>query len=139
MSAILMGWGAFRFEVGQTCFERIRERAGGRWEKHDIIGRRPAGQYLGPDDEIVTLEGVIFPIDGVGSEGTVRGLMAAARSGQVSVLGAADGAIIGSYRLERAERIMTDHLPTGQAQKIAYELEFHAHDDGAGAIWSLWP
>jgi len=139
MSDVLMGWGQFRFTVGGNAFERLRERVGGRWEKHPIIGRRPAGQYLGPDDESITLIGTIYPIEGIGDAGTVQAMFQAARSGLVSILAAADGTIMGPYRLERAERIATDHLPSGAAQKQVYELEFGAHDDGDGQIWSLWP
>jgi phage protein U len=139
MAGVLMGWGPFRFECGRTAFEQLRERAAGRWEKHAIIGRRPAGQYLGPDEETVTLRGTIFPIAGIGDAGTVQGLIDAARSGMVTTLAAADGSILGPYRLEKAERVLTDHLPGGSAQKIVYDLEFHAHDDGEGQIWSLWP
>ncbi|HEY8136276.1 MAG TPA: phage tail protein [Methylocystis sp.] len=136
---VLMGWGSFRFEVGQTAFERLRERVAARWERHPIIGRRPAGQYLGPDDEGVLLTGTIYPIAGIGSSATIQALFQACRSGQVSILAAADGTIVGPYRLERAERGATDHLPSGAPQKQVYELEFFAHDDGEGQIWSLWP
>lgn len=136
---VLMGWGAFRFEVGQNCFERLRERVGARWERHPIIGRRPAGQYLGPDDESVMVIGTVYPFAGVGDAATIQRMFQACRDGTVSILAAADGSIIGPYRLERAERVATDHLPNGGAQKQIYELEFFAHDDGEGQIWSLWP
>ena len=139
MSQVLMGWGQFRFEVGQTCFEQLRERVAARWERHPIIGRRPAGQYLGPDDEAVLLRGVIYPVDGVGDSGAIQSIFQACRAGTVSILAAADGSIMGPYRLERAERVATDHLPTGAPQKQTYDFEFFAHDDGEGQIWSLWP
>lgn len=139
MTSVLMGWGSFRFEVGQNAFEQLRERVAARWERHPIIGRRPAGQYLGPDDESVMVVGAIYPIAGIGDAGTIQAMFQACRSGQVSILAAADGSIMGPYRLERAERAATHHLPNGVAQKQVYELEFFAHDDGAGQIWSLWP
>lgn len=140
MGAMLMGWGPHRFEVGGAAFEELRRRVEARWEKHAIIGRRPAGQYLGPGEDIVALRGTIYPVAQGGSlDSAVRALLADCRAGKTYSLLALSGDVPGPFRLERAEAVESFHLPGGRPQKIVYDLEFHAHDDGAGQIWSLWP
>lgn len=137
---VLMGWGPHRFTVGGMAYEELRRHVHARWEKHPIIGRRPAGQYLGPGEDEVRLRGTIYPIaQGGGLAAQVAALLADCLAGQVYTLLSEDGSIIGPYRLEFAETGESYHLPGGQAQKIVYELDFHAHDDGEGQIWSLWP
>lgn len=140
MGAVLMAWGPHRFEVGAVAYEDLHHRVAGRWERHPIIGRRPAGQYVGPDEEAVVLRGTIYPIDqGGGLAGRVSALLASSRAGEVHTLLAVTGDVMGPYRLEKAEAAESYHLPSGAAQKVTYDLEFHAHDDGDGQIWSLWP
>ena len=138
--AVLMAWGPFQFETGAAAYEELRHRASARWEKHAIIGRRPAGQHLGPGEESVSLRGTIYPdVTGAGSAATVNALLAAAQQAQVYTLLSADGTIIGPFRLEKAESTGSFIDPAGAPQKLTYDLEFVAHDDGAGQIFSLWP
>lgn len=140
MSGVLMAWGPFRFEVGKTAYEEFQHRHGARWEKHPIIGRRPAGQYLGPGEEMVTLRGCIYTeYVPEGAAEMVADLVQAAGLPNVYTLISADGTIHGPFRLEKARRAGSFIAPDGQAQKLAYDLEFAAHDDGDGEIFSLWP
>jgi hypothetical protein len=137
---VLMAWGPFRFEVGKAAYEELAHSTEARWEKHPIIGRRPAAQYLGPGEETVTLRGTIYPrYTGEGSAAQARDLLSAAQDKKTYTLMASDGSIIDIYRLERAKAVSTEILPEGSAQKIVYDLEFHVHDDGNGKIWSQWP
>lgn len=140
MSGVLMAWGPFRFEIGKAAYEEFKHRFGGRWEKHPIIGRRPAGQYLGPADEIVSLRGVIYPdATGQDSAQTIADLVQASGQPTVYSLVSIDGTIHGPFRLEKAERDGKYIAPDGSPQKLAYHLDFVAHDDGDGEIFSLWP
>ncbi|MBY6242220.1 phage tail protein [Methylosinus sp. Sm6] len=140
MAAVLMGWGPHRFEVGRAAFEELRRRVHARWEKHAIIGRRPAGQYLGPGEEIVSLRGTIYPVDqGGGVELLIAALLADCRAGATHILLSESGDIAGPHRLEAAQTVESFHLPDGTPQKLVYDLDFAVHDDGFGQIWSLWP
>ena len=140
MGAVLMGWGPHRFEVGGMAYEELRRRAEPRWGKHEIIGRRTAGQYVGPGEDPVRLRGTIYPMhQGGGLDQAVDALLADSRAGKTYTLLSSNGAVMGPHRLERAEAAESYHLSDGRAQKIVYDLEFHAHDDGDGQIWSLWP
>ena len=137
---MLLGWGRFVFEMEGVAFERLRAMTEARWADHPIIGRRPAGQYLGPGRERLILSGVIFAAeDGAGAEAQVSAMQAACRAGLVASLVTGSGSVAGPHRLERMERDETFHDAAGVPGRIGYVLEFAAHDDGNGPVWSLWP
>ena len=137
---MLLAWGGFTFEMGGVAFERLRAFAEARWKEHEIIGRQPAGQYLGPGRQRLILTGVVFAAeDGAGAQAQVGAMMAACRAGRVFCLVAGSGSVSGPYRLERIERDETFHDAAGFPGRLGYTLEFAAHDDGNGQIWSLWP
>jgi uncharacterized protein len=60
-SLVMLALGAFRFGVSQSGYQSLSRTAAYRWEKLDRLGRAPALQYLGPDAQEITLEGVIYP------------------------------------------------------------------------------
>lgn len=137
---MLLAWGGFIFEMGAVAFDRLRHRVGARWHEHPIIGRQPAGQYLGPAKEPLVLTGVIFTADDAASaEVQIKSMQAACRAGTVACLVTGSGSVSGPFRLEQMERDETYHDDFGVPGRIAYMLEFAAHSDGDGEIWSIWP
>lgn len=137
---MLLAWNGFVFEMGGMDFDRLRLFTEARWRDHEIIGRQPAGQFLGPGRERRILSGVIFTAeDGASVEAQLEALRAAARAGQVGCLVSGAGSVSGPHRLERIERDETFHDAAGAPGRIGWILEFAAHDDGDGRIWSLWP
>ena len=106
MGVVLMAWGPFNWRSSPPPDEELAHSAAARWEKHAIIGRRPAAQYLGPDEESVTLRGTIYPTaTGSGSATTIGALLTAAQGSTTYTLMSADGTIVDIYRLERARAI----------------------------------
>jgi hypothetical protein len=137
---MLLAWGGFTFESGGQAFDKLARQTGGRWKDHEIIGRRPAGQYLGPDKRTLTISGVTFPNDdGAGPAAQVLALEAACEAGEVHCLVTGSGSVSGAYRLETMAPEESFHDAGGRPQRVGYSLTFAAHDDGDGAIWSLWP
>jgi phage protein U len=137
---MLMCWGDTVFETGAMAFDKLARQTKARWKDHEIIGRRPAGQYLGPDKRTLTISGVTFPNDdGAGPAAQVLALEAACEAGDVYCLVTGSGSVSGPFRLEEIDPEETFHDANGRPQRVAYNLTFAAHDDGDGQIWSLWP
>lgn len=134
----LLAWGALRFEAGATSYERLAQRFRARWERHPIIGRRPAGQFLGPDDEGIVLRGTVYP-GVIGAKDPIEAARDDARSGTVNLLITGSGDVLGPHRLEQIEIVETHLKEDGDPQKADYELIFFAHDDGDGQVWGFWP
>ncbi|MGD0564560.1 MAG: phage tail protein [Roseiarcus sp.] len=137
---MLACWGGYVFETGDMAFDKLSRRTKAQWAKHKIIGRRPAGQYLGPDERTVKISGVVFPNDdGAGAAAQVIALEAACEAGEVYCLVAGSGSVSGPYRLESIDPEESFHDANGNPGRVGYSLTFEAHDDGNGQIWSLWP
>ena len=136
---MLLGWGPHRFEVGRLAYDQLRQRTAGRWKDHDIIGRRPAGQFMGPAAEPLHLKGVVFPADARDTTAKIAALQAACREGRVYSLIAGNGEVFGPHRLEQVSREETYHDGKGTAGRIGFDLEFKSHDDADERIWSVWP
>ncbi len=124
MGTVLLQWGPHVFTVGSMSYEELRQTAQGRWEKHPIIGRRPAGQYVGPGEEPLTVRGTVYPLSMGGSEDAqVQAVLADCSSGRVYSLVTANGDIMGSYRLERCEAVGT--YPRPQRQQPENPIRLH--------------
>ena len=137
---MLMAWGGYVFEMGAMAFDKLTRQTKARWKDHEIIGRRPAGQYLGPDKCTLTISGVTFPNDdGAGAAAQVAALEAACLAGEVYCLVTGSGSVSGPYRLELIDPEESFHDANGNPGRVGYALTFAAHDDGAGQIWSVWP
>ncbi len=137
---MLAAWGPFLFDIGALDFDKLTRETRGRWHEHPIIGRRPAGQFLGPGKKTVAISGVTFPNDdGVGAQAAIQGLEGAAEAGLVYSLVSGSGSVAGLYRLEivKAEESFSSRM--GEPGRISYHLEFALHDDGAGALFKIWP
>jgi phage protein U len=138
--SVLMAWGPYRFEAGASAYEELRHRVSARWAKHEIIGRQPVGQYLGPENETVSLRGTVYPLDAAaGASSMPRAMADECKAGNVYTLLAGDGEVFGPYRLEKCERTDSEIVGYGKPLKINYDMEFVAHVDPEGQIWSLWP
>jgi len=136
---MLAAWGPFVFDAPAPSFDKLVRETSARWKEHEIIGRRPAAQYLGPGRKSVVLSGVVFPLDDAGASATVTGMEAACEAGDVNDLVTGSGSVAGPFRLEKVRVDETYHDENGGPRRVGYELIFAAHDDGAGAVWSLWP
>ena len=62
----MMYLGPFRFSIGTAAYERLDRETTFRWEAQRRIGASDALQY-GGDEDLITLEGVIYPQSGPGS------------------------------------------------------------------------
>lgn len=136
---MLMCWGGYTFEQGGMAFDKLSRQTKARWKNHEIIGRRPAGQYLGPDTRTVTISGIVFSDDGAAGMAQVGEMEAACEAGEVYCLVTGSGNVSGPYRLESVSPEESYHDANGIPLRVSYSLTFAAHDDGNGQIWSLWP
>ena len=138
--SLLLAWGPFSFESGRAAYEELRHRCGGHWEEHRIIGRAPVGQYIAPDEEAIALRGTIFPLEnGAGAPAMVRAMQDASKAGETYTLISGLGEVFGIFRCRKCERIESEIVVDGLPFKVSYDLEFIAHADPEGSIWSLWP
>lgn len=137
---VLMAWGPYIFEALGTSLDEIGHEGGGRWAEHQIIGRRPASQFLGPDLEKVTLKGCSWPwLSGGGPAAQVAAMRAEAEAGSVFPLLSTSGDVAGIFHLCKITSAGHYLDAGGNAQKLEYTLHFERSSEGAGAIFNAWP
>jgi len=56
----LIALGDFRFSLGMAEYDLLRRTLNLRWGRSDVIGKRPSYQYVGVDDETITIVGAVY-------------------------------------------------------------------------------
>lgn len=111
---MLAALGLFVFETGSLPFSELQRRRDWRHERAARVGARDASQFVGPGDDLVTLEGVLVP--GVaGSFAAIDSLVDMAETGDTYQLVDGTGRVWGGYVIlaldERRKHLMIDGVP----------------------------
>lgn len=130
-SLVMMALGGFRFGVNRASYQVFTRRAAWRWDKVDRVGRAPALQYLGPDADEITLEGVIYP-HFKGGLRQVELMRAVAGTGQPMILVDGLGWVWERWVIRSVEERKSVFLADGAPRKIEFNVELQAYGrDGA--------
>lgn len=57
----LIGLGPYRFATNRLSFQKLGRKFAFRWEAVNRVGIRPAMQFMGPGEESISIDGVIYP------------------------------------------------------------------------------
>ena len=120
--------GLFVFSVESAPYQQLKRTTKQRWVSNSRIGSRPAYQYLGQEEETITLTGTLYPeITGGQQDLTMLNTMAA--SGKPFALLNGDGDALGLWFIEQVEATHSHFLAHGAARKIAFSLTLKRVDD----------
>jgi uncharacterized protein len=81
MAGTLYQLGDFQFNLAEGSPNTVERELAWRWPQQDRIGRKPAVQFVGPDAERITLDGVLYPGQ-FGKQRTIDDLKAIADKGK---------------------------------------------------------
>lgn len=133
MAAVMMNWGGVIFHQSTRSFDRAKRSTDYNWATVDRMGptRRPAKQYVGPGEDKVTLEGVIFGTYNPGGE-YVGGrqldeLHERASEGSPYLLQDGNGLVWGMFCLVNIDEEGSIFIDTGAPRKQAYTLTFERY------------
>lgn len=111
---MLAALGLFVFELPSLPFAEATHRREWRHERAGRVGVRDASQYVGPGDELVTLNGVLAP-GVVGSYGAIDTIVEMGDSGDVFEFVDGTGRVWGSFVIvgldTRRRHLMIDGAP----------------------------
>ena len=85
--AAMAKWGSITFSVNSKkalSFSDMERSYSARWEAHDIIGKRPKMEFMGPDMDEITLTVVLDAQLGIKPRATMKKFREAAKKGTVS-------------------------------------------------------
>jgi phage protein U len=126
----MMALGTFVFSLYSLPFQELQHQLGWRHPSTSRVGARPARQFLGPDDETITLSGVLLPelTGGQPSLDQVRGM---GDQGKAWPLLDGSGQIHGLYVIESLEQTKTLFFDDGTPRRIEFRLTLKRIDDDA--------
>ena len=136
---MLLAWGPFEFISNAAAYEELVAKTGKRLIPHEIIGRAPANQYLGPKRDEIMIKGTVFPMDQPGAAEMAIAMGQEAKANTSYLLVSGRGDVFGQFTLEDFERREGEIIVDGIAAKVSYDLKLVEDPDAAGPIWSAWP
>lgn len=126
-------WGnVIRFEVTSRkvlTFHDFKRTVAARWKKHPIVGRKPKGEFTGPDAAGISMEIALSADRGINPREMIKRLEKAAECGQVEYL-YIGGQKVGSGKLalESIGETWDEVWNNGELVKANTSLTFSEYD-----------
>ncbi len=124
----MMALGMFVFMLQTVPYQDFQHQMAWRHPSNARIGKRPASQFLGPDEESITLSGVLYP-ELTGGKVSLMALQLMAETGKAWSLIEGSGAIHGMFVIESLSRTKSIFFSDGSARKIEFALTLKRTDE----------
>lgn len=124
----MMALGLFVFMLETLPYQQLQQQLKWRLPGNSRVGKRPSYQFLGPDDEIITLSGVLMP-ELTGGDTALALLKLMADQGKDWPLIEGTGAIYGFYAIESLDTTRSEFFSDGKARRIDFTLTLKRIDD----------
>ena len=133
---MLMVLGLFVFGLHTLPYQQLQRQLAWRHPANSRIGARPARQFVGRGDEIITLSGVLYP-EVTGGKISLAMLEAMADEGKSWPLIEGTGWVYGHYVIEELATTASEFHPDGAARKIEFTLKLARTDDDPSLLGSV--
>lgn len=125
---MLLALGMFVFGMDSLVYNQIQRRRSWRHPTNDRVGARPAGQFAGPGDDVITLPGVLAP-GLTGRREAMDELAAMADAGEAYTLVDGDGEHFGAYVITDLDETRRHITIDSQPRLIDFTLTLKRMDD----------
>ncbi|ENK4564622.1 phage tail protein [Yersinia enterocolitica] len=125
---MMMAFGMFVFMLQTVPYQDFQHQMTWRHPSNARIGKRPSSQFLGPDEESITLSGVLYP-ELTGGKASLMALQLMAETGKAWSLIEGNGAIHGMFVIESLSRTKSIFFSDGSARKIEFTLTLKRTDE----------
>ncbi len=120
--------GQFVFALNSAPYQSLQHDQGWRHPSNSRVGARPARQFIGPDDETITLQGVLLP-EITGGQQSLDKLEEMASTGDAWVLVDGQGVLYGLWVIEKLSQTKTVFFQDGTPRRIEFSLGLARVDD----------
>lgn len=121
MAQPLFQLGSFQFDLPNGVPQTLERSADYRWEGQDRILRDPAYQFVGPGNQEITLDGMLYP--GLsGSASTMETLRTLAAAGEPQMLTNGLGKVFGKWAITSLREGLAVFAPGGGARQISFSV-----------------
>lgn len=111
----------FIFELSTAPYQAWDQKSKERWGSKKRFQRLPAYQHLGPDDETLTLPGVLAP-ELTGGEATLDKLRTMMRAGVAYPLVTGTGNYQGQWIITEIAEKRSEFIDNGKPRKIEFTI-----------------
>jgi phage protein U len=126
---MMMALGLFVFSLSTLPYQELQHRRGWRYASNSRVGKHPARQFVGPDEEGITLSGVLLP-EFTGGDLSLAILDEMASQGTAWPLIEGTGHIYGMFTVDRLDTTRTFFFADGAARRIEFTIALtRANDD----------
>ncbi|WP_145537971.1 phage tail protein [Yersinia alsatica] len=125
---MMMALGMFVFMLQTVPYQDFQHQMAWRHPSNARFGLRPVSQFLGPDEESITLSGVLYP-ELTGGKASLMALQLMAETGKAWSLIEGNGAIHGMFVIESLNRTKSLFFSDGSARKIEFTLTLKRTDE----------
>jgi len=125
--------GLFAFQLQTLPYQSLQRDVDYRWPVNNRIGLRPLPQFLGVNEEKITLSGVLLP-EITGGKLSLLVLNLMADQGKVWPLLDGSGTIYGLFLINSVSETQTEFFANGLARKIEFTLTLTRVDDSLSTM-----
>ena len=125
--------GLFVFSLDTLSYQELQRRSSWKHASQPLVGARNASQYLGPGDDIITLNGIVVP-EFAGTPASLSVLRLMADQGAAWVLVEGTGTIYGAFVITELQETRTLFFETGEARRIEFTLTLQRVDQDAQEV-----
>ncbi|WP_321154098.1 phage tail protein [Serratia nevei] len=126
--------GLFVFQLHTVPYQTLARSVDYRWPSNSRVGQRPALQFLGVNEEKITLSGVLLP-EITGGKISMQLLDAMAAEGKAWPLLEGTGTIYGMFVVNSVSETRTEFFSTGSARRIEFTLTLTRVDESFTAMY----
>ncbi|CBJ80497.1 conserved hypothetical protein [Xenorhabdus bovienii str. Jollieti] len=120
--------GLFVFMLKTTPYQSFQYKQSWRHAFNSRVGARPAWQFIGSDNDTVTLSGELYP-ELTGGSLSLTALTLMADRGKAWSFIDGSGAIYGMFVIESIDETKTEFMSGGAARKISFTLTLRRVDN----------
>ena len=134
---VMMALGMFVFSINTTSFDNLKRSVKWRHAASARVGARAAHQFLGVEEESITLSGTTYPAIATLGRVSLEALEAMANTGKRYQLIGGDFKIYGEYVILSLDTTRTAFFPDGTPRKIEFSLSLRRVDNKTGLVMGL--
>ncbi|WP_130831092.1 phage tail protein [[Erwinia] mediterraneensis] len=131
---MMMTLGLFVFMLKTIPYQELQYQRNWRFPTNSRVGLRPSVQFLGPDNDTLTLSGVLLP-EVTGGRLSLFALEQMAELGKAWPLIEGSGTIYGMFVIESLHQTKAEFFSNGICRRIEFTLTLKRVDESLNEIF----
>ena len=131
---MMMVLGLYVFMLRTVPYQELQYQRSWRHATNSRVNRRPSTQFLGPDNDSLTLSGVLLP-EITGGRLSLLALEQMAELGKSWPLIEGSGTIYGMFVIESLSQTKTEFFESGMPRRTEFTLTLKRTDESLGEMF----